>query len=436
MNSSKGHETVSNFFALAFAQYGSMFCSMFFSLWLTRLLLPADFGLVAIGLFYFSSFNWITEWGWEQGLIAHKEIPVESAASTHFLIRFVLGFLPLVLFTIGYPWFKTFLFIGQYKILLLLAVAYWIEKMSYTYRSLLERENRLKNLAAFEILAIILSFSLALLAAQKGAGVVSLVIQRLAEKTVLLVGYWWSSSWKFGISFSFKVVTIFFKTFGFATWLGAVFGLALYDFMPFLIGNIKGPSEAGLYVKAFTLGTFPLMLTAIFSRLTTPLYTRYQMQNNEIRAVFFKAQILKFCMIFPLQLFLVVTADIWIAHLFGAPWVPMIPLYRLMALYGFCRAFFDDVPNLFSYGFKNPWVLTQNQILQSVVILSFGPFLIYKIGGLGGAITSVFSMMVGMVLIWLVVWKKLFCSKKIVIMTLYELYEQAKVLVLKGLRRS
>ena len=122
MNTKNHHEVhLGNFIALLFGQYGGMFCNLFFSLWLTRLLSPSDFGIVAISLFYFNFFNWATEWGWDKGLIAHKEIPLNAAASTHFVIRFCTGILPLIVFSVGYHFFKSKVY---YTVLLLLAVCY------------------------------------------------------------------------------------------------------------------------------------------------------------------------------------------------------------------------------------------------------------------------------------------------------------------------
>lgn len=431
MSSDNQHMHVRNFLALVVGQYGSMFCTIFFSLWLTRLLSPSDFGIVAISLFYFNFFNWATEWGWEQGLIAHKEIPLHTAASTHFFVRFCTGILPFIVFLFGYPFFKTKIAHGYYTIVLLLAVCYALEKISATYKALLERENKLKKLAMLEFLAIILSYMCAVCAALLGYGVVSLVVQRLVEKLFLLVGYGYASPWKFGADIKFSVIKTFFKTFGIATWIGMIFSLTLYDFMPFLLGNIEGVYAAGIYAKAFSMATFPLMLTAIFARMTTPLYTRYQYSILDLQRVFLKAQTFKFVLLFPAQLFLCCTASYWIPYAFGVAWISMVPVYRLMTVYGFCRAFFDDVPNLFTYGFKNPWVLTKNQIIQSLIIMVSGPLLVYCFGVCGGAITSVISMVVGTLIVWKTSWQKLGCSFDLCLKTIKNLLYQGKKIILR-----
>lgn len=420
-----------NFLVLAFGQYGSMFCNIFFSLWLTRLLCPTDFGILAVSLFYFNFFNWVSEWGWEQGLMAHKEIPLHIAASTHLFVRFCTGILPLIIFSLGYPFLKTKVVFGYYNIVLLLAVSYGIEKIGITYKTILERENKLKKLAILEFLALILSYIVAVAAALAGWGVVSLVVQRLFEKTFVLIGYVIASPWKFGLDIRFAVVKVFFKTFGIATWVGSVFGLALYDFMPFLLGNIQGTHAAGIYAKAFSLGTFPLMLTAIFVRMTIPLYARYQYSVDDLQRVFLKAQIFKFLILFPTQLFLCLTAGYWIPYAFGVAWFSMIPIYRVMTIYGFLRAFFDDVPSLFIYGFKNPWILTKNQVIQAVIIIIVGPFLVYKIGILGGAITSVISMGIGVIVIWKTTWKTLKCSFLLCFTIIKNLFYNGKTVILK-----
>ena len=121
---------IKNFISLCIGQYGGMFCNLSFSLLLTRLLAPQDFGLIASLLFYFIGFNWIVEWGWDQGFIAHKELDFNEAASTHLYLRGVLGLVPLVTFLIFFTVTDAQTMLTEHKYLVLvLALIYWGEKI-------------------------------------------------------------------------------------------------------------------------------------------------------------------------------------------------------------------------------------------------------------------------------------------------------------------
>ena len=281
-----------------------------------------------------------------------------------------------------------------------------------TYKTILERNSLLKSIAFFEFFSSVVSFVVAFVAAWNGFGALSLALQRLVERLLLLVGYVWASPWKFGLNFRWSVFKTFFKTFGVASWVGGVFGLAIYDFMPFLLSRLVGMHQAGLYAKAFSLATFPLMLTVVFNRITTPLYTSSQFEVAKLRRYFVKAQVYKMVILFPLQLALVFSAPLWMIKIFGTQWTGLVVVYQVMACYGLARAFFDDVPSLLALGFKNPWELTKNQVFQSIFILIFSPIAVIKFGALGAAAIMSLSMLLCTLIFWRVVFGAVRCTKK------------------------
>lgn len=410
MNQFSRQQIVKNFFLLCLGQYGGMACNMIFSIMLTRLLVPQDFGLLAMMLFYFIFFNWIVEWGWEQGFMAHKEIPLNRAASTHFFIRCFLGSVPLITFSLLYTCSSLSFVQNNIKLIIALALIYWCEKIGLTYRTILERTYRLNMLAGIEFFNIILSYAVAVTVALHGGGVWSLVAQRFVEKGFISFAYFCASPWKYGTEVDFNVARTFFKSFGLATWLGGIVSLTIYDFMPFLVGTLSSTYQAGLYAKAFSMATFPVMLTGIFNRLTVPLYTQYQGDVEQIKSIFVKTQTIKLFLLLPTQVLMAVTAHYWIPALIGDKWIPMVAVYQVMTLYGIVRAFFDDVPGILLYGFKQPWELTKNQMIQSVIIMLVAPPLVMWQQAYGGAIAMSIMLSVAAVLFWMKIFNYLSCS--------------------------
>lgn len=409
MNDFSSPTIIKNFMWLCFGQYGGMVCTISCSIWLTRLLSPEDYGLIALSLSYFSFFNWLLEWGWEQGFIAHKDIPLQKAAPTHFVIRMVLGLVPLVTFMCVSP-----LMIVEHSsrariVLYLLSLIYWFERMGLTYKTILERTYQLQKLATLEFGIIIASYIAALVAAMHGWGVYALVLQRCVEKGFLSVGYMLASPWKFGGRFDFAIACEFFTSFGIPSWIGSIVSLGIYDGMPLVIRYMSTTHQVGLYAKAFSMATFPVMLTGIFSRLTTPLYTAYQHDVAGCRRVFIRAQTVKMLILVPTQLVMGLGAHVWIPRVLGPSWVEMVPIYQVMSIYGLFRAFFDDVPNVLTYGFKNPWALTKNQAYQSAVFITLGFPLAYYYHAFGGALAMSIMMSSATILFWITVVQTLGC---------------------------
>jgi PST family polysaccharide transporter len=406
----QGRVVFKQFMFLASSNYVGVAVSIVGGLWLTRLLVPADFGIVAASLFYLSCFNWVSELGWDQSFMAHKEIPLEVAASTHLMIRIASGLLPLIVFCacklLG---FGSALH-NHFWILMLLGVSYLCEKMSVTPKVILERNYKLGQCAVMELAATALSYTAAVVAAYHGWGVMSLVMQRLVEKMILCIGYFSLSPWRWGTLWSWTVVRKYLASFGMATWLGSLVGLIIYDFMAWFISWYTTAHQAGLYAKAFNLATFPLILTAICSRLTIPLYTQHQFDTDEIRTVFVNMQLVKMLVLIPMQCGLALTSSWWIPRFFGAAWAPLVPVYMVMCLYGLARAFFDDVPNVLTYGFKNPWGLTKSQAVQASMIIIVGPLTIPYLSAAGGAITMSVAMVAATLYLWHMVFAQLACT--------------------------
>jgi len=401
------NQIIKNFVWLLSSNIGSTACNAVFSLWLARLLSPRDFGVIAISLFYFTCFNLVVNWGWRQGFMAHREIDLNTAASTHFWIRFALGGIPLITLVLGQKILQPYVLQDYYLVIIILSLIYWIERLGLTHRLVLEKTYQLKTLALLECCSMVLGYILAIIAAKNGLGIYSLVLQSFITKGLASMGYIATSPWKIGFAFDIKVAKLFLKTFGYATWLSGVFGLMLYHFMPFLIGVFSDSYQAGLYAKALMIATFPLSITDIFERLTTPLYSAYQTSMHDLKNVFMKTQAFKLFLLVPIQIFMGCTATIWIPFILGRQWVPMIPIYQVLVIYGIFRAFFDDVPALFLYGFKSPWELTRNQIGQAIIIITIGPGLVYLYQAFGGACAIALMMAVATIHFWTIVLKKL-----------------------------
>lgn len=398
------------FVFLSTGQYLGLFMSITGGIILTRFLEPTDFGILAAFLFYLSSFNWITEFGWDQGFMVHKEIPQHQAASTHCMIRTITGLMPLITFLCLKKSGFQFSFEKYFTVLIVLAISYFFEKISVTPKIILERNYQLGSCALLETSATFISYATAIFSAAKGWGAMSLAIQRLVERVLLCAGYFYLSPWNYSINGSFAIVKTYLFSFGLATYAGSLVSLIIYDFMGWFVAWYVTPYDAGLYAKAFNLATFPLILTAVCSRLTIPLYTKFQYDVEKIKRVFVKIQLIKMILLIPLQIGLILTSCWWIPQLLGTQWLPLIPIYNVMGIYGLSRAFFDDVPNVLTYGFRNPWVLTQSQALQAAAIILLGFLIIPRYNALGSAMTMAIAMNIAMLYLWHRVFKQLSCS--------------------------
>lgn len=398
-------ELLSKGFWLLLSQYGSMAVSILFTFWLARLLGPAEFGRFAIGVFSFDIFNALTDWGWEQGVFLAPESEKNSAYATHFFVRGVQGVLPLlgilgvILVAPGFIPYELRL-VGC-----VLALSFCLEKVSLTYKTILERSFALKRVAFFEFLGLLGSFLCALGAVKLGCGFIALPLQRLFEKAFILFGYVVASPWRFSSSMDFGLLRRWISSFGFATWSAGLVSLALYDFVGAFVGLSSGVVNGGLYARSFKMATLPLMVTTAFNRITTSLYAHASGDLETVKGIFLRAQFSKMLLIFPAQVFLAVTAPWWIVRVLGEQWAGAVVLYQLLTIYGGVRSFYDDVSAVFLYGMQYPWIHIQQHVVQVCCMIASWMFLKnYYAGAILGALV----MSGGMVGVALWIWRRVF----------------------------
>lgn len=393
---------------LLLSQYGSMVVSIGFTFWLARLLGPSEFGRFAIGVFSFDIFNALTDGGWEQGVFFASHETQNSAYATHLFVRVVLGSIPLIVL-LGALLLAPWLVIGTSKsIPVILALSFLSEKASLTYKTILERTFALRRLAFFEVSALVASFVCAIISVFLGYGFFALPLQRLLEKVFVLVGYIVASPWKFSWDIKPYLIKSWFASFGFVTWISGLLSLFLYDFVGAFVGVASGAHSGGLYARSFKMATLPLMVTAAFGRITTPLYAHAEMNKDEIKRTFLNAQLAKVLLIIPVQFVLAIAAPWWVVYVLGEQWRAAVVLYQVLTVYGAVRAFYDDVSAVFVYGLRYPLILLQQHLVQVFCMMSAW-FLCrnYVDGAMLGALAMCGGMVGVAAWIWWRVWSSL-----------------------------
>ena len=406
LNAGRPVRHMNHFLALFTSHYGGMLLSICFSFTLARFFGPAAFGRVEVGLIIFDIANWLTEWGWDHGLMTAPQANFFRTASTHLWLRIMsAGFLCTLLGMLELPIVRKFLAISHFThehrlILIVLAVGYVAEKISLTYKTVLERTYQLSRLSWWELAAVFISYVCAFIGIWLGLGALSIAVQRASERIVLLIGYFTSSPWKGGMSFEWPVIRTMFKKFGWATWLSSFVSLVLYERVASFVGYFAGAYQAGIYARALRMGTFPLMITAIMGRMTAPLYSLNAGNRQSLRNLFIKSHVIKFLLVVPVQIFLFIAAPYWIPFLLGPQWKPLVSVYRICSIYGLVRSFYDDVPALLLYGYADRWVMLRQHLVQASVVV----VLLYHASILYGAIGSSFVMTGSMIVATGVLW--------------------------------
>lgn len=379
---------------------------------LTRLLSPADFGIIALAFFFFSAFNLRPKLGIDQAF-AQNPSSDGPASGTLAVMSIMAGSASLLLTLIAVPillalnyspaviWVTTaFAVIGLSDSVMGIA---WVQ----LDKALLFSRVSLVTAIAFPI-AYVPAFALALY----GAGYWALVAQPAAYSLLLLVGLWWSARrylpviWQQRWTFS-RAMARQFVRFGVLVGAATIFAIIVYQFDNFLVGTFVGEAALGFYDRAYRVAQWPsLLIGSVLTR--TAFYAYSRMQNDLARLTRTATMSLWIVttIALPLALAIFVSADDLVLFLFGSGWLPSAIFVRFLVAYSILRPLLEDAYSLF-IATGHPRRATIVNIAQALAIVAAATPLTFRLGAIGTAVGVGVAFVAGLVVTYYFVRKTL-----------------------------
>ena len=400
-----GRETVTGISWQAAANLVQFVARFGFSIILARILLPEDFGVVAVATLATGFASTLTDLGLGPALIQRK-----SVSSGH--IRSCFTFSTLAALAMG-----TLLFLSAgalaslfneprvEPVLQLLSITFPLSGVSITSRALLTRDLRFKTLVKIQLVATIL-----------GSGVLSVILAWMG------FGYWALVWGQLGQGVGSSLLTYaaarhslrpLFAAEPFKELFGFSFGMSLTSTVNyfalqgdyFVIGRMMDSAALGFYSRAYSLMQLPLsFLGGAISRVMFPVASRVQDQPERFRRAFLATFNLSLAFALPVSLVLGILAPELIIALYGEKWARTIPLLQILSLFGVFRMTYNSAA-AFVRAKGQVYRLLLSQLFYATVVLA-GSWYGASVGGLegvawgvGGAIVVMWTMVVGFALV-------------------------------------
>ncbi|PIZ42968.1 hypothetical protein COY33_02245, partial [candidate division WWE3 bacterium CG_4_10_14_0_2_um_filter_42_7] len=134
---------------------------------------------------------------------------------------------------------------------------------------------------------------------------------------------------------------------------------------------------------AFNLAQLPnSFVTSIASRVALPTYAKLQGEKEKLADGFnlILRNIVRISV--PIALILFLVSGRFVLLLFGEKWLPMVPILRVLSVYAFSRAIFDDA-GAFLTAIGRPNVVSKYLSLQAILTIIISPLLAWKFGVFG-----------------------------------------------------
>lgn len=300
---------------------------------LTRLLTPADFGVVSAALIVISVSTVFSQLGLAPALVQRPVLEARHA-QTAFVASVVLGFaLAAGVWVCAGPVATFFRMPGSADVLRALALLFPIRGASVVAESLIQRELGFSWLAKRDVVSYGLGYGLVGIAlAWAGVGVWSLVAAQLSQATLQAVLLLWvrPPAWKPLPSWAALRELL---SFGAGFTLARVANLLADQGDNVVVGRVMGPAPLGIYTRAFQLMSVPTTLFGeVIDRVLFPTLARVQHEKERLAGAYLQAVASVALIMLPIGVVLGVLAREVVIVLLGSRWMEVVVPFQVFAL--------------------------------------------------------------------------------------------------------
>lgn len=302
---------------------------------LARLLMPEDFGLVAVVTSIIAGFSLFNDLSLPMATVQRHEINHEQV-SLLFWINTLWG---CALAAVSAATAR--LFAGLYgeprltSIIVVLSTGFIFFGVGSQHRALLKRRMRFTVIAVTELIAIIPGVIIALVLAWLGFRYWALVYMRVATGIFTTLGVLLACGWRPGRPrWSAQARPLL--TFG-----SHLTGLSVLAYLTryadnLLIGWYSGARSLGFYYKAYQMLLVPSQQFGTpLSSVVVPTLSRLQLDPRRFVAYYSRSVLLSAAIGMPPIAFLFISAGWVVPLLLGNQWTESVPLFRALALAAF-----------------------------------------------------------------------------------------------------
>lgn len=299
---------------------------------MARLLLPSDYGLIAMLAIFIAIARSLIDSGFSNALI-QKTNRNQEDYSTVFYFNIIVACIVYVILYFSAPFIAAF-----YDMPLLTPVtrvfslSLLVSSFTIIHRTQLVINLDFRTQAKVSFTAAIVSGGIGITTAYLGQGVWALVWQSLSNFTIQTLLLCYFVRWMPSLSFSTNSFKGMFS-FGFKLLITNLLGTIYDNLYTLVIGKKFAAADLGHYSKADQLVRFPTNnLAFIMSRVSYPTLVNFKDNDIQLGAAYKKFLVMSSFVVFPLMIGFAVLAQPFIIVLFTKKWVGMVLILQLLCI--------------------------------------------------------------------------------------------------------
>lgn len=328
---------IRSFFWKLFERLSTQLIQFVVTIVLARLLLPSEYGIIALITVFLALCNVIVDGGLNTALIQKKDADNVDFSSIFYFSIFLSIVLYVLMFA-GAPliagFYKQSDLVPVIRILSLSLPFYAINSIQTAY---VAKNMLFKRLFYSSFGAIVVSGAIGIYMAYKDYGVWALVAQSISSQVVTAIIMWITIRWRPLFVFSAER---FQRLFGYG-WkiFGANFITTLFvNARKLVIGKFYSPASLACYDKG---GHLPSMVVDnIFSSIQTillPTLSESQDNREQVKTMMRRSTKLSCFLIYPIMVLMIVAAKPLVVLLLTETWINAVPFVQILCVSYFFR---------------------------------------------------------------------------------------------------
>ncbi len=301
-----------------------------FGLILARLLMPSDYGVIAmLGIFMAIAQTFIDS-GFSNALI-RKPDRTETDNATAFYFNIVVGIICYAVLFVSAPliasFYNTPILVPLTRIIGLNLI---FNSLCVVQQALLSVNLDFKTQAKISLIATLVSGPIGIACAYYGMGVWSLVVQTVLSTFMRMCLLWLLAKWRPVEKFSKESFNSLFS-YGSKLLASGLLDTIYNNLYTIIIGKKFAATDLGLYTRAEHFAQFPAVnITGILQRVTFPVLSTIQNENERLSINYRKFLRVSGFVVFPLMVGLAAVAEPLIRFILTDKWIDCVPFLQVL----------------------------------------------------------------------------------------------------------
>ena len=361
---------------------------------LARILGPKEFGLLGMISIFIAIGIVLVDSGLSSSLIRSTN-NTDKDYSTVFFTNLIFSALVYLLIFFLAPFIADFY--NQdilVNIIRVYCLSFVFTAFGAVHLAILNKNLDFKKITLFNIPSSIIGIVVGLSLAYFDYGIWSLIFMNLTIKILLVFTLWFKSDWKPSFIFSKDRFNYHFN-YGYKLLLSTLLNKAFINVYHVIIGKSYSLNTLGYYERSVTLNGYSNdIITGIIKKVTFPLLSKIQDNQEQITKVYKKILKLSFYITAPSMLILASVAKPLFLLILGDEWLSAVPYFQILCFASILYPNHSFNLNILKvYGRSD--LFLRLEVYKKVLII-FLILITFKFGVIGLVWSSVFSSFIAM----------------------------------------